>query len=69
MSKSAHSLSGQSRGKRTLSVVFAVISVVYTATRYEDLTRIVKQSIRLFGVIMGVLALATAFLLVVNSLI
>ena len=29
MSKSAHSLSGQSRGKRTLSVVFAVISVVY----------------------------------------
>ena len=29
MSKSAHSLSGQSRGKRALSVVFAVISVVY----------------------------------------
>ena len=29
MSKSAHSLSGQSRSKRALSVVFAVISVVY----------------------------------------
>ena len=29
MSKSAHTLSGQSRGKRALSVVFAVISVVY----------------------------------------
>ena len=29
MSKSAHTLSGQSRGKRALSIVFAVISVVY----------------------------------------
>lgn len=49
--------------------LIAVISLVYSATRHESLPRIFTQAARLFGVILGVLALTTAVLLAVNAMI
>ena len=44
----------------------AVISVVYSATRFESTRAILLHSLRLFGTILGVLALASVVLLIVN---
>lgn len=44
-----------------------VISLVYSATRHEALGKILHQAVRLFGVILGVLAITTVILLVINS--
>ena len=43
------------------------MSCVYSASRYESWSRIAVHSVRLTGMILGVLFLAMALLLVVNS--
>ncbi len=43
------------------------VSLVYSATRHESWRRIFGHAFRLCGMIFGVLLLATAFLLLVNS--
>ena len=43
------------------------ISCVYSASRYESSRRIAIQSVRLSGMILGILFLAMAILLVINT--
>jgi len=49
-----------------LPLVLAM-SCVYSASRHESLRKIATQSVRLAGMILGVLFLAMAFLLVLNT--
>ncbi len=45
----------------------AAISLVYSASRHESWSRIIPQSIRLCGAILGILLATTVILLLVNS--
>ena len=49
-----------------LPLVIAM-SAVYSASRHESLRKILIQSVRLSGMILGILFLATAFLLLINT--
>ncbi len=43
------------------------ISLVYAASRHESWPRIWNHAIRLFGMILGILAVTTALLLLINT--
>lgn len=43
------------------------MSCVYSASRHESWRKIVTQSVRLTGMILGILILATAVLLLINT--
>ncbi len=43
------------------------MSCVYSASRHESLRRIATQSLRLTGMILGILFVAMALLLVINT--
>jgi len=50
----------------TLPIVVA-ISLVYAASRHEDWGRIWAHSARLCGMLLGILLVATAILLLINT--
>jgi hypothetical protein len=45
----------------------ASISLVYSASRHEEWSRIIPQSLRLCGAILGILLATTLVLLLINT--
>ncbi|WP_435015758.1 hypothetical protein TA3x_003309 [Tundrisphaera sp. TA3] len=43
------------------------ISLVYSASRHEEWSRILPQAVRLFGAILGILLATTVILLIINT--
>ena len=43
------------------------ISLVYSASRHEEWSRIIPQALRLCGAILGILLVTTLVLLVINT--
>ena len=43
------------------------ISLVYSASRHEEWSRIIPQSVRLCGAILGILLATTVVLLLINT--
>jgi uncharacterized membrane protein len=51
----------------SLFPLVAAISLVYSASRHEEWSKIGWQSLRLGGAIMGILLVTTVLLLVINT--
>jgi hypothetical protein len=51
----------------TLLPLLVAISLVYSASRHESWSRIVRHSLRLCGAIFGILLITTIVLLVINT--